>query len=54
MEFLGGILFTIIALFFGYKIYQALQKRKARAEYIPPNDPNRPVRDFPQATYKDK
>ena len=48
MEFLGGILFTIIALFFGYKIYQALQKRKARAEYIPPSGGKL------QATYKDK
>ena len=41
MEFLGGILFTLIALFFGYKIDQALKKRKARAEYVRPSGATR-------------
>ncbi len=47
MEFLFGVIVTLVFEFIGYKVYQSRQKRKLRAAYIPPagSGLDRPIKD---------
>lgn len=42
MEFLAGIIFTLVVGFIARKVWQVNERRKVRAAYIPP----RPVKDY--------
>ena len=54
MEFVAGIIFTLLIGFIAYKIDQSVKKRKARDAYIPPSGPrpNLPI-DSKQATRRE-
>lgn len=48
MEFIAGIIFTLVVGFIGNKAYQSYKRKQQRKAYIPPSGPRPDLpRDYP-------